>query len=554
VTTNFQGKILTRSELVRVASNHRQAGKTIVQCHGCFDIVHPGHIRYLEFARQKGDILVVSLTGDQDVHKGANRPYIPQELRAENLAALVFVDYVCINASPTAVELIRDLQPNIYVKGREYEGSTDEGFLAEKTAVESYGGRIIYSSGEIVFSSTALIDKLPQANVERAHRLKQTCRKHDVSSDALARLLDRVRGLKVLVVGDVILDRYIFCDALGIASEAPVVSLAHRDERCYVGGAAIVARHVASLGAKSFLLSAASGSNDINTGLIRDTLRREDVGYHLVAARPAIVEKTRFLAEDCKLFKVDRAQRCPLDSIAQREAATLLEKQSRTVDAVILCDFGYGMITESLLNRVLPVLRQNVKIVTADVSGGRANLKNFKNVDLLCPTEREIRAMLNDHDSGLSSVAWELLDQTQARHIIVTLEKRGMLVFERASADRSAPQWSARLKGEQLPAFATHAVDHLGCGDALLAGATVSLAAGGTLMQSAYLGNAAAAIEVGILGNHPVTRTQLRDWIETRPEVHATDPPKPSAAVSAPADHVIYTTHPPLDMIDTVHP
>ena len=96
-----------------------------------------------------------------------------------------------------------------------------------------------------------------------------------------------------------------------------------------------------------------------------------------------------------------------------------------------------------------------------------------------------------------------------------------MLVFERGGQDRSTAQWSARLKGEQLPAFADHAVDHLGCGDALLAGATLSLAAGGTLMQSAYLGNAAAAIEVGTLGNKPVSRKQLCEWIRSRAELRS---------------------------------
>ncbi len=518
---------------MRIAASARKDGKTIVQCHGCFDIVHPGHIRYLEFARQQGDILVVSLTGDQDVNKGDNRPYIPQELRAENLAALMFVDYVCINPSPTAVTLLAELRPDMYVKGREYEGSTDPGFVAEKTAVESYGGRIIYSSGEIVFSSTALIEALPRAASGKAQQLKRACQRNDITAESLIGLLDRMRGLRVLVVGDVILDKYVFCDALGIASEAPVVSLAHRDERSYVGGAAIVARHVAALGAKSFLLSAGAGNSDPETRSVYDVLAREGVEHHLIHARPAIVEKTRFLAEDSKLFKVDRAHRCPLDSIAQREAAAILEKQSGDVDAVILCDFGYGMITESLLNRVLPTLRQNVAIVTADVSGGRANLMNFKNVDLLCPTEREVRAMLNDHDSGLSTVAWELLDQTQARHIIVTLEKRGMLVFQRGGQDRTSHAWSARLKGEQLPAFADHAVDHLGCGDALLAGATLSLAAGGTLMQSAYLGNAGAAIEVGTLGNKPVSRKQLLEWISARGELHSPDPLETPASVEA---------------------
>ena len=92
MTDSFQSKIVSLDVLLAAMESARSAGKTIVQCHGCFDIVHPGHVRYLEFARQQGDVLVVSLTGDSDVAKGHNRPYIPQELRAENLAALSAVD------------------------------------------------------------------------------------------------------------------------------------------------------------------------------------------------------------------------------------------------------------------------------------------------------------------------------------------------------------------------------------------------------------------------------------------------------------------------------
>lgn len=521
--SDYQKKIVTLDELRLAVVEARAAGKTVVQCHGCFDIVHPGHIRYLEFARRQGDILIVSVTGDSDVSKGENRPYIPQELRAENLAALVFVDYVLINTAPTAEGILDRLRPDFYVKGLEYEHSRDAGFLAEKAMVEKYGGRMIYSSGEVVFSSTNLIEQLPKGQETQRHRLTRLCREHDITRTALDEVLDRFRDLHVLVVGDVVLDRYVLCDAIGVASESPMMSLAQRDERTFVGGAAIVARHVAALGGHAFLLS--GGANDPASESVKKVLSAEGVEFNFVQDRPSLVEKTRFLAEDTKVFKVDRAAAVPLDSLAERRAAAILEQQSKLADAVIFCDFGYGMITGSLLSRVLPALRQNVRILTADVSGGRANLLNFRNADLLCPTEREARATLHDQESGVATVAWKLLQETQARHLFLTLEKRGLLVFERRGQDRNTPEWSARLKSEQLPAFADHAVDHLGCGDALLSCATMALAAGTTPMQAAYLGNAAAAIEVGTFGNQPIELSALADYLRTRVETR----PEPAA-------------------------
>ena len=526
MSESFQKKIVGLDELLAAIKAARRDGKTVVQCHGCFDIVHPGHIRYLEFARQQGDVLVVSLTGDSNISKGDQRPYIPQELRAENLAALMFVDYVYITETPTAVEALAEIRPDVYLKGREYEHSSDPGFLAEKSVVEECGGRIIFSSGEIVFSSSALIERMGLQPEMETHRLGLVCRRHQITTESVGDSLKRFRDLRVLVVGDLLIDRYVLCDALGVASESPMMNLIERDQHSYVGGAAIVARHVAALGARAFLLS--SGGSDAQTQVVSEVLGAEGVEAHLIESRPTIVEKTRFLADDTKLFKLDRGRRLPLDTVAERQAALILEQQSKTADAVIFCDFGYGMITSGLLSRTLPTLRHNVRTLTADVSGGHTGLLGFQHVDLLCPTEREVRTMLNDFSSGLSAVAWQIMQKTQARHLFITLEKRGMVVFERGSQQRSSREWSDRLKSEQLPSFADYAVDRLGCGDALLAIATLSLASGDDLMQAAYLGNAAAALEVSMLGNLPIQATSLRDWLQARPELA-------SAPVKAPA-------------------
>ncbi len=261
--SSLRQKIVDQDQLIEAVNSARAAGRTIVQCHGCFDIVHPGHIRYLEFARQQGDLLIVSLTGDSDIAKGPERPYIPQELRAENLAALVSVDYVHITSEPTAVDVLKLIRPDVYVKGREYERSTDPGFLAEKSAVEASDGRLIFSSGEIVFSSTKLLERIPRGPEAESHRLNLVCRRYDLTTESIQQTLERFKDLHVLVVGDMVMDRYVLCDALGIASEAPVISLAQRDERSYVGGAAIVARHVSALGAHAFLLTA--GADDTAT-------------------------------------------------------------------------------------------------------------------------------------------------------------------------------------------------------------------------------------------------------------------------------------------------
>ncbi len=157
-------KVCTLEQLLARRRAAALAGRTVVHCHGCFDIVHPGHISYLQFARSLGDELVVTVSADPHVAgKGVGRPLIPDDLRAASLAALECVDHVYVNPHPTAVEVLNAVRPDVYVKGREYEANHDPRFLAERDAVVGHGGRVVFSSGDVVFSSTALIAGLDDA-------------------------------------------------------------------------------------------------------------------------------------------------------------------------------------------------------------------------------------------------------------------------------------------------------------------------------------------------------------------------------------------------------
>src|SRR4051812_21772475 len=123
-------KLCSLDQLLQLRRAARESGKTVVHCHGCFDIVHPGHIHHLQHARSLGDMLIVSVSADRHVNKGVDRPLIPDDLRAASLAALECVDLVYLNADATAVDLLEQLQPDVYVKGREYENNNDPRFLA----------------------------------------------------------------------------------------------------------------------------------------------------------------------------------------------------------------------------------------------------------------------------------------------------------------------------------------------------------------------------------------------------------------------------------------
>ncbi len=502
---SFSRKVCSQDRLVALRQEARQQGKTVVHCHGCFDIVHPGHIHHLQYAKSLGDILVVSLSSDSNVNKGIDRPLIPDDLRAASLAALECVDAVYVNEHPTAVELLGILQPDVYVKGREYEQNRDPRFLAERDIVMAHGGRVIFSSGDIVYSSTALINNLQRTdyfNDEKVRRLRQ---RYDLDGAALHHLIQKFRGQKVLVLGDYILDRYHFCDASGIASEGPMMTLRSLQDKDYDGGSAILALHLAGMGAKPTLI--ASLAEDALSTQIELRLRAAGVDVELLRHRRQIVTKHRYLVDQAKVFKVDEGGVIPLDTRAEETLARRILAAAEGASAVIFADYGYGLITDGLLSRIMAPLRQRIPVITADVSGKQSSLLRFNSVDLLCPTERELRETVQDFSSGLGAVVANLLNRTGARQAMITLGKQGLITFDWPPATGDAPP--ARLRSEYLPAFSSYAVDPLGCGDALLAAATLALSSGGSLQAAAFLGSLAAALEVQQLGNHPIDAEQL---------------------------------------------
>jgi rfaE bifunctional protein kinase chain/domain/rfaE bifunctional protein nucleotidyltransferase chain/domain len=500
-------KILSLDELLAFRAAARERRQTLVHCHGCFDIVHPGHVQHLQFAREQGDLLLVSVSADPHVNKGADRPLIPEDLRARNLAALECVDAVYLNPDPTAVELLRTVQPDVFIKGAEYERSIDPRFLAERDAVEAAGGRVLFSRNDIVYSSTALIGAMKNASAFADEKLLRFVRRHDLTPMRLQHLAQQFRGLKVVVVGDYILDRYHFCRPTGVAGEAPVMALQQQATRDFDGGAAIVAQHAARLGASVTLVTALADDEPARQMQMR--LRSAGIDVRSLPQRKQTVIKHRFLSDEAKLFKVDEGLPAPLDSQHVRSLVETVWGGAEDADAVIFTDFGYGLLTAGALDTLLPLLRPVVRTIAADVSGRQNTLLRFRDVDLLCPTERELRDTLNEPSLGFGAVASRLLCETRARGVLVTLGKQGLVACDFPNG--AAADGSSRVRSEYLPALSSTAVDPLGCGDALLTAATLSLAAGAGLPEAAFVGSLAAAVEVRQLGNVAISADDLLD-------------------------------------------
>ncbi len=506
-----RGKIVTLPELMRLREAARIAGRSVVQCHGCFDIVHPGHIRHLRQAKSHGDILLVSITGDAAWTKRNGSPLIPQELRAENLAELDCVDWVYIEQAPTAAGLLASVTPDVYVKGKEYERNNDPRFAEERRIVEDAGGRVVFSSGDVVFSSTALITSLERMVDPYHTQLSQLLTRPELDAVALHAHISAFQGKRVVVVGETILDTYWLCDQPEVATESPVMTLRPLEEAPSTTAARRSAPATSPrMGVVPTLVTALPTPR-----MPRASPPPGVEGVHLATIETghAIIEKQRFLVGAQKVMKLNNFAPVSLDAERRDELITTATAAANGADAAIVVDFGNGMLSPVTVERLAQSLRPKVGVLAGDVSGRRAALRHFRNFDLLAPSEQEARAAMQCYDESLPVVAWRLFQQTGARHAMITLGAEGLVACSRKDIDADESEHVSRVTSEHVPSLVTHAVDPLGCGDALLAAATLALTVGAPPIAGAFLGTLAAATEAQRLGNVPVSAADLRQSV-----------------------------------------
>ena len=493
MTNDYKRKIKTIEELKEIIGGRPRVRK-VIMCHGTFDLVHPGHIRHLMYAKNKADILIVSLTGDAFITKADYRPFVPSELRAMNLAALEVVDYVITDESPTPEENIITLQPDYFAKGYEYSDDSNILNQIERAAIESYNGEMIYTPGDVVYSSSNIINKNPpNLSVEKLHVLMES---NSISFDDLKYCIKDFTDLRVHVLGDTIVDTYIYCNLISSGmSKNPNISVAHEHEENFIGGAAIVAKHLKAAGA-DVKFSTVTGDDDLGSWVTGE-ICGNGIGFQCSIDRDRVTtQKQVYITNGYRLLKVDKVDNRP---ISQRIIDRFSESLSWTKpDAYIFSDFRHGIFNRDTIPKLIDCLPEHgLRVADSQVASRWGNILEFKGFDLITPNEREARFALADQDSVIRPLALELFKQAQCKTLILKLGSKGTLTY-RYPNDASGSFFS-------LDTFADNVVDSIGAGDALLAYSTLAL----TLSPSAQviasiLGSMAAAIACETEGNNPV--------------------------------------------------
>jgi len=495
-------KIKNLEDLQQIIADLKSKGKKIVHCHGVFDLLHIGHIKHFEEAKTFGDALLVTITPDEFVRKGPNRPAFTTSLRLEALAALESIDFVAANKWSNAVETIKALQPDIYCKGPDYKDHSDDvtgKINDEEAAVKSVGGEIKHTD-DITFSSSNLLNNFGDVyNESQKTFIQKMLNSRDF--DEIKSKVDDLQKLKVLVVGETIIDQYIFCEALGKSGKEPVLVLRDLDMDQYAGGAAAIARHLSDFCGTISLISMLGEKKEYETFVLK-SLPENVVPYFIYKDAAPTITKKRFIDQYSKskslgVYSINDSE---MNGKNQHQLHACLNDLIPKHDLVIVSDYGHGFIggeTAKLISKQLVYTSLNAQINAANI--GYHTMDNYRDIDCAIINETELRHELRDRESKLVDLMKELSKRLRSTNLVVTRGKSGAILFN-----------SEKKELHFCPAFASKIVDKIGAGDAMLTLLSCSLKSGFDADLSLFMGSLAAAQSVETIGNStPVSKVQL---------------------------------------------
>lgn len=480
----------------------RAQGKRIVLCHGVFDLLHIGHIRYLRGAKGQGDILVVTVTPDRFVDKGPGHPAFNEQLRLEAIAALDCVDFAAINEWPTAEQTLRLLKPHVYAKGAEFKNLEDStGKIGPEVAVAKEMGADIIFVEDIVFSSSNLINRYLSTFSEECQEYLHQFRQRYTVQEVLAHL-DRFAGLKVLVLGDMIIDTYEYCSSLGASSKDPVLAVLHKAQEKFAGGAAAIANHVAQH-VREVTLCTVLG-DDGQEDFIRKALAPSVTMVPFVRPKAPTVCKHRVLDGYSfqKLIEIYSMETSPLP----REQETGLLRHLETViaqhDVVIAADFGHGCITPALIGFLCekaPFLAVNTQANAGN--RGYHTISRYPRADFISLAGHELTLEYRNHTISTGEMMEDLRHRLHCPTVLATEGRRGCAIMNPDGFHRA-------------PSFASTVVDRVGAGDALFSVTALATQQHFPSDITAFLGNIAGSLAVETIGNaKAVGQSAMRKYI-----------------------------------------
>lgn len=442
-----------------------------------------------------GDVLVVSITSEKFVRKGPGRPYFNDEMRLKFLEAIEYIDYVMLSEGYTVDDIVEAVEPDLYVKGEEYKSAKDDitGKITEEQAlVEQHGGKIQFTSGQ-VFSSTKLINTALSGLSDDVQSYVEEL-KNRYSMEDIKKYAEAASKLKVLVIGDTIIDKYTYCDMQGMMSKDMGYSARLRHSEEYLGGAVAIARHLSSFTENVTLMSIVGNEEKIRLRLFDELA--DQVNLKLIYSQevPTIV-KRKYLTrnekreEYTKIFAINNIPEKPgFENDVKSRFLAKLKESIAEYDVVFLCDFGHGLVDEEVMEEVQENARYLVLNCQTNSSNKGMNIiTKYKKADLFTLDQQELNFAYPVYGKE-EKEKLTMLGRHLGGNGWLTRGSQGAYGIDEG-------------KIHECPAFTLTVKDTVGAGDAFFSLAGIFAAAGAPIEIGTFMGNIGGALGANIVGN-----------------------------------------------------
>lgn len=485
-------KIFEKKDLAKKIFNLKKKGIKIVQCHGVFDLIHIGHIKHFAFSKSQGDFLIVSITSDDFVNKGPGRPIFNHFYRAEFLSKIEYIDAVYINHSESAIAAIDLIKPNIFVKGNDYKNFKDDKtkkIILEVNAVKKNKGKIVFSN-DITSSSSGLINTFSDLfNNDQKFFLESIKKKYSINY--ILNKIEKLKKIKVLLLGEVIIDEYVFGDVLGKSGKEPHLVMQKQDQKKYLGGSGAIANHLSDF-CKSIKLLTVLGEKKENFNFIKTSLKKNVKLKTLLKKSSPTITKTRFIDQvsKTKLLGVYKIDDTPIRKNEEIKIKMYIKRNIKNVDQIIISDYGHGFLTEDIATFINSL--KKFKSINAQVNAsniGYQSLNKYKKIPLLIINENELRHELRDKKTKVEILSIKLIKRFKIDNLVVTRGSKGSLMLDK------------KFKFSYCPAFANKVVDKVGSGDAMFAMISLCKSIDIENDLALFFGSISAASSVETIGN-----------------------------------------------------
>ena len=461
---------------------------------GKFNIIHAGHLRILEFAKKISEKLIVGVVNDK---LAKDEAFIKDKIRYSNIKSIKLIDEVYLIRN-SIENFIQKIKPDAVVKGFEYKNK----FNIEKKIIDKIGGKLIFSSGTANLSSSDLLKKEFSSNYMTPIKADNDyLRRYKINNNKIKNTINSFKGLKVLVIGDTIIDEYQACESIGMSREDTSIAVKPIEKRRFLGGAAILAAHASSLGAKTKFISVIGDDSEYK--FLKSNLEKEGVFVNLIKDKSrTTTKKVRFRSGNTTLLRFNEFDQSPIPNFIENKVLNLIKKEIKKIDLIILSDFSYGVVTKKLVDTINKFKIKNKDLIIVGDSQSSSqigDITKFSNIDLITPTEYEIRLGLKDFSSGLVELGLQAIAKNISKNIIITLNKEGILIQE----------GKEKFSTDKIASLSNVVRDPAGAGDCFLCASSMSFALNKNLWISSYIGSLAAAIQIQKVGNIPIKKNEI---------------------------------------------